>query len=114
MTHPRPAVSARRRRDPAGTRDPLGRAGLELFTPQAYPATTPPQIAARAGIAEGTIYRHFTSKQHLLNELYRAATGRFTKLLRETPPQIPCRERLDAIATAWCGLAAREPAIVRL
>src|SRR5439155_924427 len=55
------------------TRQRLIRAALELFTTTGYHLTTTPLIARKAGVAEGTIYRHFDSKQHLLNELYRAA-----------------------------------------
>src|SRR5256885_14772996 len=65
------------------TRQRLGRAALGLFTTQGYHDTTTPQLAKRAGIAEGTIYRHFTSKQHLLNELYRAAARWATQHVRE-------------------------------
>lgn len=49
------------------TRQRLARAALELITTQGYHPTTTSQIARKAGIAEGTIYRHFLTKQHLLN-----------------------------------------------
>jgi AcrR family transcriptional regulator len=62
-----------RRRDAKRTRERLVQAALELFTTQGYQASTTPRIAARAGIAEGTIYRHFAGKEDLLNEIYRAA-----------------------------------------
>ncbi len=89
------------------------RAALELFTTQGYHGSTTPVIAERAGIAEGTIYRHFPGKQQLLNEVYRAAVSAFARLMREAPHE-PCPERLARVATAWRDLAAREPALVRL
>src|SRR5260221_4167902 len=55
------------------THQRLIRAALELFSSRGYHDTTTAQIAKKAGVAEGTIYRHFPSKQQLLNELYRAA-----------------------------------------
>ena len=55
------------------THQRLIRAALELFSTRGYHDTTTAQIAKKAGVAEGTIYRHFASKQQLLNELYRAA-----------------------------------------
>ena len=55
------------------TRQRLLRAGLELYTSTGYRATTTPMIASRAGVAEGTIYRHFESKEALFNEAYRGA-----------------------------------------
>ena len=50
------------RRDGEATRQRLLRAALELFTTTGFRATTTPQIAERAGVDEGTIYRHFSSK----------------------------------------------------
>ena len=52
------------------TRDRLLEAARELFTTLGYHATTTPILAKRAGVAEGTIYRHFPAKQALLNAAY--------------------------------------------
>ncbi|HWP38340.1 MAG TPA: TetR/AcrR family transcriptional regulator [Gemmatimonadales bacterium] len=119
MTHTsppdRPASPAPpKRRDPKATRDRLVRAALELFTTQGYHSTTTPQIAARAGVAEGTIYRHFDSKEHLLNEIYRAGLRLFASTVKESPPTLHCRERLERIAAAWRDVAVHNPAVVRL
>lgn len=65
-------------------------------------------------MAEGTIYRHFQSKEHLLNELYRTGVRRLARALGETSPETPCRERLAAVAEDWRALAARDPAVVRM
>src|SRR5256885_353173 len=65
------------------TRQRLIRAALELFTTTGYHFTTTPLIARKAGVAEGTIYRHFDSKQHLLNELYRAAGRWAVRVVKE-------------------------------
>ena len=110
MTHPTPKPP--RRRNPKGTRDHLIRASLDLFTTRGYHETTTPQIAARAGVAEGTIYRHFASKDLLLNELYRAGVRRLLKPVPET--QGPTRQRLEAIAADWQDLALKDPALLRM
>ncbi|MSR07212.1 MAG: TetR/AcrR family transcriptional regulator [Gemmatimonadetes bacterium] len=114
MMSQRDPTTPQKRRDGAATRERLMRAAVELFTTQGYHASTTPVIAAKAGIAEGTIYRHFPSKQQLLNDVYRSSVGLFTRLLREAPRDVPCRTRLETVAAAWRDLAAREPAIVRL
>jgi len=44
---------------------------------------TTPRIAKKAGVAEGTIYRHFTSKQHCFNELYRTAARWAGQLVKD-------------------------------
>lgn len=104
----------RRPRPSSQTRERLVRAALELFTTRGYHETTTPLIAARAGVAEGTIYRHFPSKEDLLNEIFRAAVRAFLEPVRSLDPARPCRERLDAVATRWTAMAAREPALVKL
>ena len=97
------------------TRERLVRAALELFTGQGYHLTTTPHIAKKAGVAEGTIYRHFTSKQHLLNELYRAAGRWAVGLVKEVDGlKVGPREKVAELARGLVGGAAREPAVARL
>lgn len=97
------------------TRQRLVRAALELFTTQGYHPTTTPQIARNAGIAEGTIYRHFAGKQQLLNELYRGAARWATQLVREAESGVSAsHERLARLAELLVDGAGREPAVVRL
>lgn len=99
------------------TRQRLIRAALELFTTRGYHDTTTAQIAKKAGIAEGTIYRHFASKQHLVNELYRAAQRWAANLVQETardPDAGTIRARLTAVALGLVDGAAHETAIVKL
>jgi AcrR family transcriptional regulator len=97
------------------TRQRLVRAALELFTSQGYHPTTTPQIARKAGIAEGTIYRHFRGKQQLLNELYRGAARWATKLAKEADgATTPARAKLSRLGALLVDGAVREPAVVRL
>ncbi|HTR19395.1 MAG TPA: TetR/AcrR family transcriptional regulator [Gemmatimonadales bacterium] len=97
------------------TRARLVRAALELFTAQGYHVTTTPQLAKRAGIAEGTIYRHFESKQHLLNELYRGGARWAARLVKEAEAAgTTTPERFRKLAELLADGAVREPAVVRL
>ncbi len=97
------------------TRQRLVRAALELFTAQGYHNTTTPQIAKKAGVAEGTIYRHFHSKQHLLNELFRGAARWALKLVKDADTlKVGPREKLAELARGLVSGAAREPAVARL
>lgn len=99
------------------TRLRLIRAALELFTTRGYHDTTTAQIAKKAGIAEGTIYKHFSSKQHLVNELYRAAQRWALRVVQDAPRRAEAgtaRAQLTAVAHGLVEGAAQETAIVKL
>jgi len=99
------------------TRQRLIRTALELFAARGYHDTTTAQIAKKAGIAEGTIYRHFASKQQLVNELYRAAQRWAAKVVHETahdPDARAAKAQLTAVAHGLIEGAARDTAVVKL
>lgn len=104
------------RRDGEATKERLLRAALELYGASSFLSTTTPQLAERAGVAEGTIYRHFTSKEHLLNEVYRRAQrwavsvieGFDSDRLRRGP------ERLALLGKTLTDTAAADPPLVRM
>jgi AcrR family transcriptional regulator len=104
------------RRDGEATRQRLLRAALDLYTTIGFRATTTPAIAARAGVAEGTIYRHFSGKEHLLNEVYRNAQRWGAGLIKETEPNgyHAVSVRLSGIARRLLDAAARDPALTRM
>lgn len=67
----------RRGRPPTGgKREQILDAALALFTERGYHGTAMPEIAAKAGVAAGTIYSHFTSKEDVVNVLYRRTKQR--------------------------------------
>jgi len=107
-------VAGKRTRNPKGTRERLVRAALELFTTEGDHASTTPLIASRAGIAEGTIYRHFESKEQLLNEIYRAAVRMLAATVADSASTRACRERLDRIALIWREIASANPPLIKL
>jgi len=104
------------RRDGEGTRQKLLRAALELFTGEGFLASTTPIIAERAGVAEGTIYRHFSSKEHLLNEVFRGTQRWATGVVKEVDADrsLKAPERLARIARRFVETAERDPAGARM
>jgi len=109
MTAPPP------RRDADATRQRLLRAALDLFTSVGYRATTTPMLAERAGIAEGTIYRHVRGKEQLLNEVYRGAQRWAAALVRELDDRaLRPAERLQRLARRFVEAAERDPAALRM
>ena len=99
----------------ATTRDRLLEAARELFTTDGYHATTTPLLARRAGVAEGTIYRHFPSKQALLNAAYQEVNRWGAEQVRASTAT-PGRtgDRLMALGQAWLAEAEQDPARMRL
>lgn len=114
MTVPTPPGP--RRKDGQGTRQKLLRAALELFTGEGFLATTTPIIAERAGVAEGTIYRHFTGKEQLLNEAFRGTQKWALGVVRELDGDRSLRapDRLQRIARRFVETADRDPAAARM
>ena len=104
------------RRDAEATRRRLIAAALELFTTTGFRATTTPMLAERAGIAEGTIYRHFSGKDELLNAAYRQVQDWATAMVREIEADRlqPVRDRLLGLARRLLEEAARDPAAMRM
>ena len=115
MSSPPPAPTPPKR-DGAATRQKLLRAALELFTTVGFRATTTPEIAARAEVAEGTIYRHFSGKEELLLAAYREAQAWGLELVRgqDGDKTLPPRERLLGVARRLVSAAERDPAMIRM
>jgi AcrR family transcriptional regulator len=58
-------------------REAIMAAALDLFVERGFYGTAVPEIADRAGVGAGTIYRYFDSKEALVNELYRREKTNF-------------------------------------
>ena len=78
----------------ARTKARIERTALTLFAEKGVDQTTIRDIALGAGIAEGTIYRHFPSKEALIAEIFAENYGRLAA-------------SLDALQTEQDGLAAK-------
>ncbi len=97
------------------TRHRLRTAALELFVEQGVVETTTRDLAKRAGIAEGTIYRHFESKDELVRDLFRDHYVRFgaelNRIQAETAGGIDAK--LRAMIDFMCRLYDEEPTLYR-
>lgn len=116
MDRPTPSKGKGPTRDAPATRQRLQRAALELFASAGYRGTTTPALARGAGVAEGTIYRHFTGKRHLYNVVYQATQAWATDLVAEVDHdhRQDARRRLDRVARRLTESAARDPAAVHM
>jgi AcrR family transcriptional regulator len=67
---PKPASAARQRRKSARPQELLD-AALDLFVEKGFAATRSEEVASRAGVAKGTLYLYYPSKEELLKEVVR-------------------------------------------
>jgi AcrR family transcriptional regulator len=85
-------------------------AALELFVERGFYGTAVPEIADRAGVGAGTIYRYFESKEALVNEIYRAQKLLFGRIATDDfPATAPIREQFRALWTRMARFAIEHP-----
>jgi AcrR family transcriptional regulator len=92
------------------TRERLVGAAREVIESGGYAAASVAAIAERAGVATGTLYRHFPSKAELFVEIVRSASRRELEALREASASAAgsFAERLDAVVETYARRALRK------
>jgi AcrR family transcriptional regulator len=97
----------------APTRERLLAAARALIEEGGYGAASVAAIAERAGVAAGTLYRHFASKEELFVELFRAVCDREVEAMREAAAAMPAGathvERLETVLATFAARALRRP-----
>ena len=85
-------------------------AAMELASNGGYEAVVIKDVAARAGVSLGTLYRYFSSKDHLLAEALQVWSSRLGQKLQATPPRgdTPA-ERVAAVMRRMARGVEREP-----
>jgi AcrR family transcriptional regulator len=95
------------------TRERLLRAARELIEEGGYGAATVIAIAERAGVAAGTLYRHFGSKEELFVEVFRVVCNREVRAMEAAaaslPPDAPLVDRLETVLATFAERALRRP-----
>ncbi|MFP8959093.1 TetR family transcriptional regulator [Streptomyces nanhaiensis] len=97
------------------TRTAVLDAALQVFSERTVAGTTVPAISERAGVAVGTLYRHWPSKEALANAVYRQAKELFAEYLHRgaagrapaDPEQL--REAFEAMWDNLTAFAAEQP-----
>jgi len=95
-----------------GTRERLLTAAHELIEEGGYGAASVVAIAERAGLAAGTLYRHFASKEDLFVEVFRSVCGREERAMRhaaQASPAAAAAERLEIVLATFARRALRNP-----
>ncbi|MEV7174226.1 TetR/AcrR family transcriptional regulator [Streptomyces sp. NPDC093224] len=101
------------------TRQKLYEAAVTLIAEKGFSATTVDEIAERAGVAKGTVYYNFASKNELFEELLRHGVGLLTASLRAAAEETEARggsrvEALDGMIRAGLVFIDRYPAFTQL
>ena len=101
---PTPRTEARR----AEVRERIVRAALELVRRGGYRAASMASVAARAGVATGTVYRHFPSKAELFAEVFRVASQHEVDAVAAAMAQpAPLQDRIAAGVEIFARRALR-------
>ena len=100
----RPSATSIGKKAPGGDkREAILDAALELFVERGFYGTAVPEIADKAGVGAGTIYRYFDSKEALVNAIYRQQKMMFAQVtLGDFPATAPTREQFR---TFWMRMA---------
>jgi AcrR family transcriptional regulator len=95
------------------TRERLLGAAQELIEEGGYGAASVIAIAERAGVAAGTLYRHFASKEELFVEVFRTVCDREVKAMRAAAAEMPDGashvDRLERVLATFAERALRRP-----
>ena len=81
-------------------------AALEVFTQKGFNAANVSDVAARAGVSQGTIYWYFESKEDLLSQVFLSFFDDFGQGTLQALEQCPtATEKLRALGRAMVDLA---------
>jgi AcrR family transcriptional regulator len=97
----------------SSTRDRLLTGAQQLIEEGGYSAASVIAIADRAGVAAGTLYRHFASKEELFVEVFRSVCAREERAMRAAAEGMgadaPAAQRLELVLATFARRALRNP-----
>ncbi|HEY4019453.1 MAG TPA: TetR/AcrR family transcriptional regulator [Pseudonocardiaceae bacterium] len=101
-----PAVEAKL----AASREAIRRAAITLLAEQGYAGCSITAVAARAGVATGSVYKHFPSKSDLLTEVFRYCASHEVAIATEAAGESgPPAERVAAYVETFANRALKSP-----
>ena len=90
-------------------------AALELFADKGFHGTAVPEIAQKAGVAAGTIYRYFTSKEAIVNAVYqRQKSQLLATIMAEFPFDGAPRAQVHHFISSVFSFARKHPLALKL
>jgi AcrR family transcriptional regulator len=94
------------------TKELIARTALRLFVEKGIDGATIREIAAAAGIAEGTLYRHYPGKDALAWDLFSQNYTAFARELQQIQAaHQSLRAKLDAMVRQFCAFFDDDPVL---
>jgi AcrR family transcriptional regulator len=108
-------MATKRQQQKAETARKLFETAIRLFSEQGYEATTVEAITTAAGVAKGTFFTHFASKEAVLGHLGRMQMDSLYSMIEATPDFAAwaIREQLQQILRTLAGNTEHQPAMMR-
>jgi AcrR family transcriptional regulator len=93
-----------------GQRAALVSAAADLLAEQGYAGCSVAAVARRAGVAAGTVYRHFASKTDLVAEVFRSVVGREVAAVQAAVEgETDVQRRVAAVVQTFAARALKSP-----
>ncbi|MCW3842320.1 TetR/AcrR family transcriptional regulator [Micromonospora yasonensis] len=94
----------------SASRERIIAAALEIMAGHGYAGCSIAAVAERAGVATGSVYRHFPTKAHLFAEVFRTASQREVDAVAGAAArQATTAAQVSAVVETFAGRALRSP-----
>jgi TetR/AcrR family fatty acid metabolism transcriptional regulator len=108
-THAETTSDGDKRRRSGDKRDRILKAAVKVFARSGFHATRVSEVAKAAGVADGTIYLYFESKEELLFSLFEDRIDKLLTFMREElPKKADAPARLRAVIDMQLGVLEGE------
>lgn len=97
-----------------GTKRAILDAALEIAAERGISGTTMDDVAERAGVAKGSLYYNFASKDKLFEGLLGEGMAALTEVLREARTGVEGWSAIEALVTSLLGSIARNTALAKI
>jgi AcrR family transcriptional regulator len=84
-------------------------AAASLLAAEGYAGCTMSAVANRAGVAAGTVYKHFAGKVDLVAEVFRSIVTHEVEVVRDAAAIGTATERTAAVIETFAGRALKSP-----
>jgi len=78
----------------------IAKAAMKLFSKKGYDHVTVDEICEKAGVAKGTFYSHFKSKEHIITEQFLTAYNDSMVMIKEVEKTSLYKDKMTELMTA--------------